>query len=74
MNSFNALITSKVDCDCKNEQLPIIPRVLYKRNQFSQIYSPFDKNYFPSERQKHVEAKKFDEIKIKDIESKHKIS
>ncbi len=42
--------------------------------QCSQICSPFDKNHFPSERRKRVEAKKFDKIKIKDIESKHKIS
>ncbi len=43
-------------------------------NQCSQICSPFDKNHFPSERRKRVETKKLDEIKIKDIESKHKIS
>jgi hypothetical protein len=42
--------------------------------QCSQICSPFDKNQFPSERRKHVEEKKFDKIKIKNIESKHKIS
>jgi hypothetical protein len=42
--------------------------------QCSQICSPFDKNQFSSERRKRVEAKKFDEIKIKVIERKHKIS
>jgi hypothetical protein len=49
----------------------ILYRITIKSS--SQICSPFDKNRFSSKRRKHVEANKFDELKIKNIESKHKI-